>query len=416
MRRFRFLLKIFAASSAVGVLFALAASYIHFQLEQSGGSYTSFCNVSSQVNCDFVLTSMFAKILGIPLAWLAVLAHGALLALALSAIATREERRRLLLARIVVLGGIGSAIFSAYMAFVSFTVLETVCLMCTGLYAAAAGQLAVALLLPRAFAEAAGRPVRLFARNALPAAAAAMFVATVALGRFGWSESSSPAAAVGGSLAELREADAEFYDWYVAQPVSASPAARAPDGFEKAPVVIVEFSDFECAHCRRNRELIRDLEARHRDVLRVVHRHFPLDPACNEVVEQSIHPRACKAAEAAECAALQNRYGEMADILFENQERLFESNLENLASRAGLDIERFRACMASRETLAKIVADTRAGQALELTSTPTLFFNGRRVKGTLADAGKYDLAVMIEARMAAGDTPAGPPGVAETKQ
>jgi protein-disulfide isomerase len=178
---------------------------------------------------------------------------------------------------------------------------------------------------------------------------------------------------------------------------------------EKAPVVIVEYSDFECAYCRRNRELIRDLESRYPDLLRVIHRHFPLDPACNEAVEQSIHPRACRAAEAAECAALQNRYSEMADVLFENQDRLFESNLERLATRAGLDPERFRACLSSRETLAKIVADTRAGRALELTSTPTLFFNGRRVKGTLADAAKYDLAVMIEARIAAGDTLAGAP-------
>jgi protein-disulfide isomerase/uncharacterized membrane protein len=409
MRRFHFLLKVFAASSAAGVLFAIAASYIHFQLEQSGGSYTSFCNVSSQVNCDFVLTSRFAKIFGIPLAWLAVLAHAGLAALAVSTISARDQRRTQRLSRIVVLGGIGSAMFSAYMAFVSFTVLGTVCLMCTGLYAAAAGQLTASLMLPRAFAAAYDSGAPLFARNALPAAAAAMFVATAAFGRFGWSGELAPQVTEGRSLAQLREADPEFYDWYVAQPVSTLAAARAEDDAGKATVVIVEFSDFECAYCRRNRELIRDLETRHPDVLRVIHRHFPLDPTCNEAVDQSIHPRACRAAEAAECAALQNRYDEMADILFENQDRLFESNLERLATRAGLDLERFRACLASRETLAKIVVDTRAGSSLELTSTPTLFFNGRRVKGTLADAGKYDLAVMIEARIAAGETSGEPP-------
>jgi len=403
MRRFHLLLKVFAAASAVGVLFALAASYIHYQLEQSGGAYTSFCNVSSQVNCDFVLTSMFAKILGIPLAWLALLTHGALTVIALVAIGASDRPRRVLLARLVVLGGIGSAIFSAYMAFVSFTVLRTVCLMCMGLYAAAAGQFIAALMLPRAFGAESGGRTPLFARNVLPMAAAAMFVATAAFGRYGWTAGSTPAAIEGRSLAELRNADPEFYDWYVAQPVSTSLAARATQDTAKAPVVIVEFSDFQCAYCRRNRELIRDLETRHPDILRVVHRHFPLDPTCNEAVEQSIHPYACRAAEAAECAALQGRYGEMADVLFENQERLYESNLERLATRAGLDLERFRACLAGRETLPKIVADTRSGQALDLTSTPTLFINGRRVKGTLADAGKYDLAVMIEARMAAGE-------------
>jgi uncharacterized membrane protein len=138
MRRFRPLLKAFAAASTVGLLFALAASYIHFQLEQSGGSYTSFCNVNSQVNCDFVLTSRFAKIFDVPLAWFAVLAHGALVVTGLAAIAARDEQRTRLATRLVVLGGIGSGIFSAYMAFLSLTVLETVCLMCLGMYLAAA--------------------------------------------------------------------------------------------------------------------------------------------------------------------------------------------------------------------------------------------------------------------------------------
>jgi protein-disulfide isomerase/uncharacterized membrane protein len=416
MRRFRLLLKVFAAASAVGLLFALAASYIHFQLEQSGGTYTSFCNVNSQVNCDTVLSSRFAKIFGLPLAWLAVLAHAALAGAALAGVSAHEESRARLLGRIVVIGGIGTAVFSAYMAFLSFTVLGTACLMCMGLYSAAVAQLALGLMLPRAFLEAhAGRP-RLFPRNALAAVAAAMFLATAAFGRFVWSGGTAPTIAEGRNLEQLRELDPEFYDWYVAQPLSTSPAARASGDLARTPVAIVEFSDFECAHCRRNRQLIRDLEARHPDTVRVVHRHFPLDPACNEAVEQTIHPHACRAAEAAECAALQNRYGEMADVLFENQDRLFESNLERLATLAGLELEPFRACMVSRETVPKILADTRAGRELDLTSTPTLFFNGRRVKGTLADAAKYDLAVMIESRIAAGDKLAGPSEISGAKK
>jgi protein-disulfide isomerase/uncharacterized membrane protein len=404
MRRFRSLLKIFAAASAVGLLFALAASYIHFQLEQSGGTYTSFCNVNAQVNCDTVLASRFAKMFGIPLAWLAALAHAALGGVALAMLSARDETNTRLLGRILVIGGIGSAVFSAYMAFLSFTVLETACLMCLGLYAAAATQLAAGLMLPRAFSSLHAGGTRLFPRNALLAVAAAVFLATAALGRFVWSGgTAAPAAAEGRSLAQLRELDPEFYDWYVDQPVSSSAAARGKPALVSAAVVIVEFSDFECAHCRRNRQLIRDLEARHPDIVRVVHRHFPLDPACNEAVDQSIHPHACRAAEAAECAELQHHYAEMADVLFANQQRLFDSNLERLAAQAGLDLEAFRACMASRETVPKILADTRAGRELDITSTPTLFFNGRRVKGTLADAAKYDLAVMIEARIAAGD-------------
>jgi protein-disulfide isomerase/uncharacterized membrane protein len=411
MRRFRLLLKIFAAASAGGLLFALVASYIHFQLEQSGGTYTSFCNVNAQVNCDTVLASRFATIFGIPLAWLAGLAHAALMIAALIALREPGESRTRLFSRTVVAGGIGSAVFSAYMAFLSFSVLETACLMCMGLYLVAIVQFGVGLALPRAFSDLRAGEPRLFPRNALPALSAVIFLATAVFGRLVWSGDAAPTIALAGSLSELRELDPDFYDWYVSQPVSKSPVVRANAALDNTPVVIVEFSDFECAHCRRNHQLISDLEVRHPEVVRVVHRDFPLDPACNEAVEKSIHAHACRAAEAAQCAALQHRYAEMAGILFENQQRLFESNLERLASRVGVDLARFRACMENRETVQKILADTRAGRELSITSTPTLFFNGRLVKGTLADATKYDLAVMIESRIAAGDKLAATPGI-----
>ena len=68
-------------------------------------------------------------------------------------------------------------------------------------------------------------------------------------------------------------------------------------------------------------------------LLRVIYRHFPLDASCNERVEETIHPRACRAAEAAECAAAQGRFPEMADAMFARQAQLFDSNLSRIAER-----------------------------------------------------------------------------------
>jgi hypothetical protein len=48
----------------------------------------------------------------------------------------------------------------------------------------------------------------------------------------------------------------------------------------------------------------------------------------------------------------------------------------------------------------RVLSDARMGSRLKLTSTPTLFLNGRRVKGTFDDAAGYDRAVLIEARLA----------------
>jgi protein-disulfide isomerase/uncharacterized membrane protein len=396
MRRERAPLLIFAIASLAGFAFAAAAAYIHFRLDGSAG-YTSFCNINSSVDCDSVLQSRYAQLAGIPIAWLGALAHAALGLIAVAALRREGEGQRVFL-RGVVLGAIGSAGFSALMAYLSLSVLETACLMCIGLYAAALTQLAAGLLLARVHDGGAAGSSRLFPSGFLPATAALTFAIVAALGRFAW-PANQYRPSVDATLAELRDADPEFFDWYLDQPVS----SFGPSSHPSAPVTIVEFSDFECAYCRRNHEYLRELKGRHPGVIAVVHRHFPLDPACNALVDRPLHLRACRAAEAAECARLQDRYADYSQALFENQDRLFEAQLESLAERVGLDVDRFKACMASRETVSRIVADARAGGKLGIKSTPTVYFNGRRISGTLADAGKYDLAIRIEVRLAAGD-------------
>jgi protein-disulfide isomerase len=90
--------------------------------------------------------------------------------------------------------------------------------------------------------------------------------------------------------------------------------------------------------------------------------------------------------------------------LFENQSRLFDEMLTKLAHRLELDTEAFAQCMAGGESMNKVIADAQAGKRLNLTSTPTLFINGRRVTGTFDSANAFDRAVLIEARLAEGRT------------
>ena len=396
------LLRLFVAASIAGVAFAAAASYIHYRLDSSGGGYVSFCNINERVNCDTVLSSPFASMLGVPVAWLGAAAHGVLALLGIAALGTSGTARRSRL-RLLVLGAVGGAIFSGYMAFVSFAVLGTACLMCMGLYATAATELGLALAILAA--ERNSRDGELFPPRVVLLAAALMFLAVTATGRFLWSSGPTLPVLAGVSLDELRERDPKFFDWYLAQPVT-----EARSDAKAGRVVIVEFSDFQCGYCKRNHYMIDELEQRHPNGVAIIHRNFPLDPSCNEAVEHVMHPQACRAAEAAECAGAQGQYEAMAKVLFDNQERLFESNLARLAERAGLDAAAFDTCMQSRQTLPKIVADSREGKRLEITSTPTLFINGRRIRGTFDAPEKYDLALAIETRLASGEqAPVAPP-------
>ena len=71
-------------------------------------------------------------------------------------------------------------------------------------------------------------------------------------------------------------------------------------------------------------------------------------------------------------------------------------NLVRLAGKIGLDTEAMKRCLDEHTTLPVVLADARAGAKLEITSTPTLFIGGRRIKGVLEEVDKYEMAVLLE--------------------
>jgi protein-disulfide isomerase len=108
-----------------------------------------------------------------------------------------------------------------------------------------------------------------------------------------------------------------------------------------------------------------------------------------------LHPDACLAAAAAECAGRLGRFWEYHDMLFEHQKALDRDSLFRYARDVGLDIPAFRTCLDDPATMDAIAADVAAGTRLGIESTPTIFINGRRVQGAL-DRTYYDYALVIE--------------------
>ncbi|MGH9886565.1 MAG: DsbA family protein, partial [bacterium] len=102
-------------------------------------------------------------------------------------------------------------------------------------------------------------------------------------------------------------------------------------GSRDAPTVLVEYGDFECPHCGAAYPMLKAVQRSLGDQLRFVFRNFPL-------VEQ--HPHAQQAAEAAEAAAVQGKFWEMHDMLFEHQNALETADLVGYARARGLDAER----------------------------------------------------------------------------
>ena len=141
-----------------------------------------------------------------------------------------------------------------------------------------------------------------------------------------------------------------------------------------APVTIVLFSDFECPYCQAVANTLAQAAKEYGAKVRLVFRQFPLT---------QIHPNAMKAAEASLCAADQGKFWEMHDEMFKAGERLVPAELSRRAKAVGLDPAAFDTCLTSGKHAGRIRAEIDAARALGVSSTPTLFVNGRPVRGAI---------------------------------
>lgn len=147
-------------------------------------------------------------------------------------------------------------------------------------------------------------------------------------------------------------------------------------GAADAQLVIVEFADYECPFCQQASGIVRPVASRYADRVRVIVRDFPVN---------ELHPNALLAAEALGCAEEQGVYWSMHDRAFANGAPLDRSTLERLAEQSGADPEEFKACMASHRRLEEVQDDIAAADAAGVRGTPTFFFNGQRVEGTIPE-------------------------------
>lgn len=138
-------------------------------------------------------------------------------------------------------------------------------------------------------------------------------------------------------------------------------------GNEDAPVVLVEYGDYQCPYCRKAYPIIKQIQEELGSSLKFVFRNFPL---------RKVHPQAMVAALASEAASLQGKYWEMHDILFENWYNLKHDVIPQLANTLGLELNQFNQDMASPKLEAKVLSDFHNGLRSGVNATPTFFVNG----------------------------------------
>jgi protein-disulfide isomerase len=142
-------------------------------------------------------------------------------------------------------------------------------------------------------------------------------------------------------------------------------------GSDRAPITIVEFSDFQCPYCQQSVKVIKALRQLYGERVRIVYRDYP----------GPNHPYALRASEAARCAGEQGKFWEYHDLLFDHQSSSNGWDFLALAKELGLQQHEFEGCLSSNRFRERIAKDVQDGLELGITSTPTFFINGRPLVG-----------------------------------
>jgi protein-disulfide isomerase len=185
--------------------------------------------------------------------------------------------------------------------------------------------------------------------------------------KHGKSEADAIAAANGSRWAHP-EAPGKVLDDPVPIPVAGSPVT----GAGKAPITIVEFSDFQCPYCIAATPEIQALLKAYPQQVKLIFKEFPLET----------HSQAFGAATAALAAHKQGKFWAMHDAMFDHRD-LSKPNLIAMAKAAGLDIARFEKDMDSKEIRDAIAKDVQDGDHANVEGTPTIFINGQRYNGAI---------------------------------
>lgn len=336
----------------------------------------AFCDISAFFNCDSSAYAPIAQIFGVPLGYPG-LVLGALVLLALAFPSPAFERTNKFLALVNGLGVVGLFLYSVFG-------LHSICLLCSGYYVFSLLSLFAYWRFgidrgERGFLARWGRP---------SVKHLAVFAVLGLTGAYGFRlyHDAKKEAQTGTTMQIV----SQYFELpRVAWPSAISPfrTTSAAAEFEAAPIRIVVYADFLCPDCRHLARQLEELEEEFGDRMNVAFQFFPLEAACNGVVDKDLHPGACELARiaaAVDPASFRAIHDEIYDNMAAARDPLWR---RELALRHGA--ERALEDPALAETVRRYI-DTGAEYektserfAHGIRSTPTMILNNRMVIGTL---------------------------------
>jgi uncharacterized membrane protein/protein-disulfide isomerase len=367
------------AFALLGLGASTVSSYVHYQL-LTNPSYTSFCDVNASVSCTQAYLSQYGSFMGVPVAIAGVIFFAIAAVLAGVAGSPRSKARENAAGYVFLLSTVGLA-FALYLAYASYIQLGIFCILCAITYVSVIGLFVVsggATKFPMTtIPSRAARDLRTM--TSTPAALVLLLVlgagGAVLIAAF--PNERSAAAAQEQAYANFQPLSAaerkQVEDWWAVQPTVDLPIPAD----EGTKVLVVKFSDYQCPACRTAFEALKPVLAKYEgQPVQFIKKHYPLEGECNPNAAGMNHYGSCEAAVAYEMAKGTPHLAKLDEWLFDNQQRLTRDVVRE-AAREQAGIEDFDARYDA--VLQTVRTDASLGKLVQVSSTPTIFINGKRI-------------------------------------
>lgn len=360
-----------AGTGLAGLLVSLYLSISHFRVH-TDILYASFCAVSKAINCDTVSQSPYSILLDVPVPVWGVVGYSFFLILLFFAKTKPAGQKRLW--SLLIATSCCFTVYSLILAYISRYYIKSYCIMCIVSYGINFLLLYSSWLVRRRFSDT--RFVNDFKKDIhflqkikkkCIYAFTPLFIITGLLllffpnyWNFEYPDISS----------DIKTGITEDQSPWI--------------GAENPELVITEFTDYMCFQCRKSHFYLRKIISQYPDKIRLVHKHFPMDQMLNPIVtDSSFHAGAGKLAIASAYAALEGRFWQMNDLLYDLPKGIKTVDIKDLAQKSGVQVRGLAFAPEIKALRYKVKYDVAKGIRLGITGTPSYVVNGKVYQGRI---------------------------------
>jgi protein-disulfide isomerase/uncharacterized membrane protein len=358
------------AVAGAGLLNMLYSSISHYRVH-TDLLYVSLCAVSEAVNCDTVSQSIYSIFLGVPVPVWGVLGYGFFLILLSFAYHQKAKPHRIWL--LLFLIALFFSVYSLFLAYILKFQIKVYCIVCIAGYGINFMLLFLVWIIRRRFPE----------KGVWSSLKKDIFFLWQP-----WKKQTTVLVVFLLAVSILPVVFPSYWSFSLPDISAEMPTGITEDGdpwigAKHPELVIVEYSDYMCFQCRKLHMYLRQIIAANPDKIRLVHRHFPMDPQFNPTLSGTFHPASGKLAIAAAYAALEGRFWQMNDLLYDIPKDIKTLDIRDLAQKSGVSFQGLAASPDIPRVRYKIKRDVIRGIELGVTGTPTYVVNGQLFEGRI---------------------------------